>query len=364
MIDVSPEFLAALRTPQNLARRATAYPPGGAAVDFEFVSGTVTDDRYAAIRRRLDLTVIDPAMLPSSSTSPINVYGTEIQVWRGLAFANQQQELCSKGIFRIEDIDTTIPGGAIGITGWDRSIQVQDERFLKPRKLAGMTAIALIELLITEVYPSAAFDVRTSDATTIPKHVVDRDRLGEVQRVAQVIGCEVFPDATGRWVIQDVPDPAAAAFVWTVDAGPDGVMVGASPKTSRTGAPNTVVASGDGTGGNQAPVYGIAQDNDPLSPTWVGGSYGVVPRFFSSPHLRTQAQADRVAAAQLADHVGVSRTVDLDQVPNPALEAGDAIQIIYPDGSKEQHLIDSMTTPLTASGGQSLSTRAVDWTAD
>ena len=82
--------------------------------------------------------------------------------------------------------------------------------------------------------------------------------------------------------------------------------------------------------GNNPPVHSQTphgRDLDPLSPTYLFGAYGGVARFYSSPHIRTQAQADRVADAQLADHLGATRTINFNTVPNPALDAGDCVTV-------------------------------------
>ncbi len=246
-------------------------------------------------------------------------------------------------------------------------MQIVDQRFTKPRKFASQLATDLIQLLVGEVYPSATFTITTSDATTIPKHLVDRDRWAEVQRVAQVIGCEVFADANGDWVIQDTPDPTTAVPVWQVDAGPGGVLIGTQDTVTRDGAPSVVIAIGETVSGNNPPVVSASPhgyDNDPLSPTYYLGAYGIVPRFYSSPHIRTQAQANLVSDSQLADHKGVTRTISFDSIVNPALDAGDAVTVTHPDGTSELHLVDALTIPLSPDGVMTGETRAVDWTAE
>lgn len=377
MIDVSNTFLAALRGPHQLAVRAVAYPPAGGTVDLPILDGSVTIDRTADQRRRLDLTIAPkyPAghefegedVYPATTSGAVNVYGTEVKVYRGIEFAGGAAEYAALGVFRVEDAQRDLPGGAVQITGWDRSKQVADERFLKPRKCSAQDATTLIQTLISEVYPAATFADSTGDSTNIPKHVVDRDRWAECQRLAQVIGAEVFPDADGGWVIQDVPDPASASPVWAVDAGEGGVLVSISDSVTREGAPSVVVAIGESKDGNQAPVHSVlphGYDDDATSPTYYLGSYGTVPRFYSSPHIKTQAQANRVADAQLADHVGVTRSISFQAVPNPALEAGDAVTVTRPDGTSEIHLLDVVTISLGPGGAMSAETRAKDWNAE
>lgn len=158
--------------------------------------------------------------------------------------------------------------------------------------------------------------------------------------------------------------PVAA---WRVSPTAVHTVLGRPDPVSREGVPSVVVALGESVSGDDPPVISASPhgyDNDPLSPTYYLGAYGLVPRFFSSPLLRTQAQADKAADKQLANHKGATRTISFEAVPNPALDAGDAVQVVYPDRSGELHLLDALTIPLGPGGTMSSETRAVDWVAE
>jgi hypothetical protein len=366
VITTSPAFLDAIRQPHNYASQATIIPTSGDPFDVDIDDGSVIVDRTADHRRQLSLTLSNALLYPQTPVDPVAPYGAEVVVKLGIRQANGSQVLVQLGVFRIEDASRDTPGGGVTITGWDRSRQLLDERFLAPRKFAATQAVTLIQQLITEVYPDAVFIVTTADTTMIPKHVVDRDRWAEVQRLAQVIGCEVYPDEQGRWVIQDVPNPATAQVVWTVDAGENGVLIQLTDTVSREGAPNIVVVNGEPKDGS-TPVKSAlphGYDTDITSPTYYLGAYGEVPRFYTSPHITTQAQANRVADALLSDHIGLARTISFGIVPNPALEAGDLITVRRPDGTAEQHIIDMLEVPLSPSGVMTGETRLVDWNAE
>jgi hypothetical protein len=452
VIAVSTGLLEAIRYPHLLAVEAVAYPPVGDPVALPLSDGSVTIDRTADHRRRLDLTLapnypVDHPLAgqevyPDDPGDPLSVYGAEIIVKRGVRFANETIELVQLGVFRVEDASVSIPGGEVQVSGWDRSRQVLDERFVKPRRFDAQLATTLIQLLITEVHADAVFDVQTSDSTMLRKHVVDQDRWPEVQRIANLIGCDVYPDEQGVWIIADSPDPGPP--VWTVDAGPGGVLVSASNSVTREGVPNAVVTTGETFSGNRGavtishaapaivtqaghglvanqqvsfhtggtlpapltqgttywaailssstfkvsatragpaidtttagsgsfsmdvvgiPVWGIATDDDPNSPTLYGGPYGQIPKFYSSGHISTQSQANKVASKQLAAHLGATRIISFDSVPNPALDAGDSVSVVYPDGHSELHIIDALQIPLSPAGVMTAETRALTWTA-
>lgn len=365
---MTASFADALRSSHGLALQATAYPPGGDPVDLDISDGSVTIDRTADNRRSATITLSDPTLYPTRPTDPVAPYGTEVILYRGIRYA-ASQDLVKLGVFRLQDAERAQPlTTGLPVTLWDRSKGVQDARFPYPRRFAAQTAIELVELLISEVYPSINFFVTTTAdlTTTVPKHVVAQDRWGEVMRLIKAHGCEAFFNADGNFVIQDIPDPGTATPVWTVDAGPDGVMVSVNDKVTRDGAPNIVIASGASKDGTSDPVtsqYPHGYDTDPSSPTYYLGAYGKVTRYYSNPHIRTQTAANKVADAQLADHLGASRTVSFGAVPNPALEAGDAVQITRPDGTGEIHIIDALEIPLSPSGVMTGETRTADWSA-
>lgn len=379
MQPVSDRFLAAIRTSHAIASYATLLPADGSpAIPLPLLTGggSVTLDRTSDVRgvcqvniapQRSDTGHVGEALYPAATTSPLNVYGSEVLVGRGVRFADGVSEYVQLGRFRIDSLERTLPGGGIMITGSDRSKQVADTRFLKPRKLTSQSVLSLVTLLVHEVWPNATIIDRSAGAavaTTIPTHAVPSDRWPEVQRVCRLCGCEGFFDATGDFAIQPVASPTTAASVWTVDAGETGVLVEAQNTLTREGAPNVVVVRGEDTASGQQPVQSASPhgyDLGATSPTRVGGAYGTVPMFYQSGHVRTVAQANLVADAMLADHLGASKSVTFAAVPNPALEPGDGLTIRYPDGVSELHVIDVVTHPLDAASAMSAETRAADW---
>lgn len=368
MLAMPATFTDAIRASHKLAVRVVVYPTNGDdPFEIPVEDGSVTQDRTADVRRQCSLQISDATLYPDSPTDPVNVFGAEVTVERGVALAGGVELMAMLGRFRLEDAGRSIPAGSLQISGWDASRQVIDERFLKPRKLSQMTGVALIELLIGEVqrFGSPQFDLSdlTDTTTLIPKHSVDRDRWAEVKRVAQLLGAEVYPTADNVWRIADVPDPQNDPVVWDIDAGPTGVLVQVDHSVTREGACNIVVVTGESKDGNQDGAYGVAQDLNPLSPTYANGRFGKVARFYSSPHVKTNAQAVRVAQGQLRDHLGLARSVSFTAVPNPALEAGDVIRLVLPDGSKEKHVIDTLAIGLGPSGTMTGETRAVEWDA-
>jgi hypothetical protein len=144
--------------------------------------------------------------------------------------------------------------------------------------------------------------------------------------------------------------------VWTVDAGEVGVMVDAGEDLDRTGVYNGVLLEGQATA-DAAPVSALAVDSDPLSPTYWGGPFGKVAMVAQSSSVQDATQAAAAAQSLLGLRLKMTRSLKLTAAPNPALEAGDSIDVVFPDGREERHLIDAVTIDLSG-GAQTIETRS------
>jgi hypothetical protein len=119
-------------------------------------------------------------------------------------------------------------------------------------------------------------------------------------------------------------------------------------------------------------------DSDPTSPTYAGtdpinhpelaGPFGIVPYVFDTPLPLTAPAALVTARSILAKTVGFSSTVTATQVPNPATDAFDVLDVLTPSGIgnvMERHVADTVTHSLdvtTAMQIQGRSTRTDPYT--
>jgi hypothetical protein len=74
--------------------------------------------------------------------------------------------------------------------------------------------------------------------------------------------------------------------------------------------------------------------------------------------MTTSAQALQAATALLNRVKAVNAQLNVEAVVNPALDRGDVITVLTPDGTTELHLIDAVTIPLDVSGTQQITTRS------
>jgi len=167
-------------------------------------------------------------------------------------------------------------------------------------------------------------------------------------------------DANGDYVFTAPPSAEEDDPVWTVDAGDTGVLVADVEALDRTGIYNGVLVLGQADP-EVAPLQALVTDSDPASPTRWGGPYGHVVRIEQSSVVQSVQQATDVAQALLDSRLGLSRAVTLTNAPNPALEPGDVVTVVFEDGRTEAHVIDSIRVGLEAPSAQELSVRS-RWT--
>jgi hypothetical protein len=192
--------------------------------------------------------------------------------------------------------------------------------------------------------------------TALVETVYDEDRAAAISDLAAGVGAEAFFDNLGDFVIRPRPTGTGTP-VWVFDAGATGVMVGAAESLDGSSVRNGVAVRGVAAA-DSAPIFALATDNDPASPTRWGGPFGKVALIVSLTSATTQAAADATAASLLNLRLGLSRTVVLRGVPNPALVPGDLIEIRYPDGRSELQLVNSLALDLAAAGELEIGTRA------
>jgi uncharacterized protein DUF5047 len=357
MRPVSDRFLASLRTSHLLHSRCDLQFPGDPTpVTVPIEEGRVTCDRTSQVRRAGHVAI--PWSLRAGEdlgldlrTLPLGGYAT---LWRGVRYSDGSTEDVKLGVLRVESVTWRTPEGSASLELADRMAQVRDEPFTVPLAVVGMRAADAAIAVVQPVFGASVSYAKPNDPPSVMGDTVFTGQRTEALTTLEQAGNgESYFDADGGFVY-DVRagegDP-----VWTVDAGQDGVMIEAEESLDRTGVYNGVLVTGQDTA-TQAPVYGLATDDDPASPTRWGGPFGHVAMLATS-QVGTAAEAQANAQSLLGLRLKLTRNLTVTAAPNPALEAGDIIAVVFPDGRTEEHLIDSVTVDL-ATGAQAIGTRS------
>jgi Domain of unknown function (DUF5047) len=351
----------ALVQSHGMAVRATAYGPYGTR-EIPVGGGSVTSDAGNQVRRTATLET-DLSLWPVDPRSILAPLGTEIQLDYGIVLPGGATEWVPLIRGLVDKVNRERPyprSGVMPLQLSDRALRVAEDRLTSPAQtVAGALVTVEIRRLIQETLgTSVAVTDLTGSTQVAPLLEIERERWADgVEKLADSIGAECFFDPQGSGVIRPQPtlsDPA----VWTVDSGPQGLLVARGDELAREPTYSGVVARGERTDGT-APVQAIVWDTDPNSPTYYLGPFGRKPLFYSSPLLTTVAQCQTAGAALLARAKGKQAAPAISTIVNPALEAGDVV-LLQDDGRRQLLILDKVTVPLSPRDAQTLQARSLD----
>ena len=364
MRPVTQDFVDALGTSHKIAVDVRVVDTGESLPGL--VEGSVTLDSTAAVRAAMDLTFIDDGTLNLVPTAPIDTlspYGNELQVSRGVEYADGSKELVSLGVFRIETVEVSDAGTGteIRVSGLDRSIRVSDAKFDLPGQINANTTVADAILEVVKGGYDGADDEKFEGIEfPLPRVAFEEgaDRWEFSQALASRAGGDLYFDGDGNLILTAVPDVRGEP-VSTIAEGTNGVLLSISRRWTREEAFNRVIVTGESM--NQDPAFrGDVYDDDDTSPTYYFGEFGKVLRFERSDLVGSTAQAEAAARGILAKQLGTFSELQFGSIVQPHLEPGDVVRVTRDAlGVDENHIIDTLSIPLTATGDMSGKTRGV-----
>jgi hypothetical protein len=356
MYPVTSTFLEALRESHTAIVKVDAYLGASlVAEDIQISGGSVTVSSGSGVRRQLDCTIADRDLWET-----LDVIGIELRAYRGIRYPSGDQELVPLGIFSLDSTSISVgPSGGISVrSAPDRWARVQRAQFEQPTPSVATNQIrAEIERLVTGAVSGLTVVNTATQTNTVGPMVWDQDRSAAVVDLATSIGAEVYFDVDGQLIIEDAP-LLGQPPVWLVDASASGVLVSGDRVRDRTRTYNVVVAYPTNLSGGSVYAPVVVADTDPTSRTYVSGPFGRVPYRYTTPAMTTSAQALVAATALLNRVKAVNAQLNVEAVVNPALDRGDVITVLTPDGVTERHLVDAATIPLDISGTQQITTRS------
>lgn len=332
----------------------TGNQPTGEALPL--LDGAVEFDATADIRASGNVEIV--GTWPGALNLRLAPFGSEVYLSRGIDRGANGVLWAPMGFFRISQVSQNDSAtGPLKLNLDDRMATVIDSRFLQPRQwLAGTTVGEIVTEIITEVYPAAqiVFD-DDSDLSELGRSLIaEESRYDVLLTLAEGLGKVVYWDELGRLLFRTIPPEDEVT--WAVRAGPDGAMVQADRSLSRDGVYNAVVVNGEGAD-ELMPVRAVAYDASVTSPTFFGGPFGRVPRFYSSSFITTMEQAANAARNLLRQSLGAPYDVGLSAIPNPGVRPYDVLRVVYNDGNREMHIVDRATIPLNVTSPVKIATR-------
>lgn len=346
MLPVSPKYAAIVAVNHGPAFHFELWRTGTKLIgDLKVTGGTITKDASSWPRITGSIDVADTSAQAVQLLTP---FGGRVRVSRGVTYPDRTTELLMIGDLDIVATRFSRPDNTLTLDLADPSAAVSGDLLPGPRSYPSTT----VRDAITDLIAGAAFHGshtltdQTSNSqtvTTAGDYSVDGDRWDAIEQLADQCAAECYFTPERAPVLR--PEPVLAASpVARLHTGAGGTVSAMTSELVR--APNVVILYGgpDATGKQ---IRGTAYDANPSSPTYYRGAYGKVVLVESRPAPFPSAAAANTAAASMLGRVQTGvRTVELQCVPNPALEPGDTVEIRFPNGAKELHLIRSLDIPL------------------
>jgi hypothetical protein len=324
--------------------------------DLTILGGGVTATLTSRVSRQCDISVTED-FYPHEATDLLAPYGNIIRAWRGIQFADGTRFRWIVFIGRIQE--TTLESdGTCRVSASDFATEIVDAKFLAPQNSTpGVSVTQQMLSLISEGYPQADFGTSDSSSVSVAPLTWQTDRAAALDELGTSIGMFWYPLANGDFVIRRYPWTVLSPPVVTYSDDEDGSIVTSQATRTREGIYNSLTVTGERLNGD-LPVYAIAQDTNPTSPTFVDGAFGLRHLLLRLQTPGTQGAADGAASDNLRRLISLTDTWAWEMTPDAALELGDTVTLNVRGRPPIIQVVASMRIPLDLSSLMAVEGRA------
>ena len=328
-------------------------PEGGLC----FLNGSVSATLTSRVARTLTLSVPE-SLYPNKTTDLLAPFGNEIRAYLGVTLGDGNTGY-SWPVFRgkIRTVTKT-SGGDCQIYCGDRANEVLDVAFASPENSQPANLVfSEFQRLVAGALADATFGPSDTFLKRVEALTWEFDRGSALDEIARSVGALWYPLANGDFVLRVIPWTIASPPVLTLTDQAGGTVNAWMRSRSREQIFNVVTVTGERLNGD-APVFATATDNNVLSPTFVGGNFGVKSVVERLQTPATQGGAQTTAETLLRNYVAPVEEWSLETVPDGALELGDVLRLLV-DGVDVTQVVTGFSLPLDLSGNMSVSTRSL-----
>lgn len=325
--------------------------------DLVFLRGTVSATLSSRVSRRLDLQVHQD-LYPVLTTDLLAPFGNEIRAYRGVTFGDGSTDY-SWQVFRgrVQTVSQSSDGTCTVMCS-DRATDVIDNAFVTPQNSQPVnTVYEEFSRLVADAVPDAEFGASDSFATLVKPLTWQYDRGSALDELATSVGAFWYALADGAFVMRRYPWTVNSATTVTLTDRPGGTVQGWDVARDRGSVYNVVTVTGERLNGD-APVHATASDDNPVSPTYVEGGFGVRSLLERLQTPGSTGTAQSAANASLQNSIAPVETWRLDVVPDAAVELGDVVRVQVNFRDVRQ-VVSGFTLPLDLSGNMTISTRSL-----
>lgn len=298
---------------------------GNPGAEVPMVSGSIRATLSSQRTRTLSLTVHED-YYPWAGNDPLNPYGDELRVYRGVRFGNGRIE--EFPVFRGRISRVTPPsGGTATVEANDLAVEVSRSGFTAPgNSQVGTLVRAEFKRLVQDGFPDASFGSFDVTWETVPVLTYDSDRGQALDNLAASAGAFWYTLGDGSFVLRHIPWTTDTAPVATVSDGPGGLVLRAVPVRDNTSVFNVVTVTAERTDGSAALVW-TETDDDPTSPTYVLGPYGRKATTVSVQGAVNLGQLRGLARQLVRRARALTESWTVDLVADATVELGDVLTV-------------------------------------
>jgi hypothetical protein len=322
-----------------------------------FFSGSVNATLTSRVSRQLNLTLPDE-LYPRKHADLLANFGNEIRAFSGVSLGDGS-DVYTWPVFRgkIRTVSKS-SDGVFNLYCADRANDVLDVAFSSPQNSnSGNTILAEFQRLIVDALDDATFGDSDTFNKLMQEFTWEFDRGSALDEIARSVAAFWYPLANGEFVMRSIPWTVSSSPVVTLSEGEGGSVLRWTRQRNRDGIYNMVTVTGERLNGDP-PVHATSSDNNPLSPTWIDGNFGIRSLVERLQSPSTQGGAQTTADSLLRSYVAPLEEWSLEMVPDASLELGDTVTL-EADGESTIQVVTAFTLPLDLSGGMTVSTRSL-----
>jgi len=366
MWPVSRRFQAAIASDHFVASKVELLQAGTPALDLS-AAGIVVDGNVAVanaeVRRSGSFSFADEhgLYIPGFADDVLAPAGNEIRAWRGIDFLDgTDPELVPIGTLRFVETEAAWP--SIGLECYDRAWTIAGATLENTLTIpAGTNYIDAITNVLVTAW-GAGLPTNFPDTDEVTAAMVfepEADPWAIARELTANLGMVLWFDPMGTCCMTPEPDPATDPPVWRYDDSDSENLALPGAKAIWDGTGNNAVIVVGENSDSDAVYRSVVYDQDPNSPTRYGGPFGKRPITILDEKVTSQFQANLRARKELLARLGLSQTVEIPSMVNPALEVGDVVYCASARNRIDQlSILEGFAVPLRHGGTMTLEARA------
>jgi hypothetical protein len=338
-------------------RRVDIYEEDGDTpflLDAEILSGSISVDQTRDERRMCDFVLANTSNTIKHSEDSL-WYDKILKCYRGCYYEDQNGDLqmwsVQVGEFFITDITSQHFPYSISIKGIDYTTQLTENKFATSTTFTAGTSVDEIVRDIALNGGVTKLNLGRTGAILSTDKTFDKSstRWAAILDLCTANGFEIFFDPYGYLVSRPFFDPTTSPVVFSFKTDDTGVLVGWQKSTNQTQVYNQVIVYGDqDTSTTNLPVFAVATNNDPNSPTSIPRLRRTRSYEYTSALVETTDQAQNLANTMLPIVSLEDYSLNFESLVLPWLEAGEIIDFEPGDwnlGDPTRFLLSSFSIP-------------------